>query len=147
MVVKGQRTEQPPETLAVVPAATGINQAATSSGFLSQVAAPSEAEGNGDVKGSSEPDRMPAYLALVRNLIQTNLVYPDEARKLRVHGSIHVRFDIDPEGTVSQGSIHFPDEQEPLSLRRGALQTLSAIGRFPPPPGGSITVEIPLRYK
>lgn len=105
---------------------------------------------NGDAAhGGPSPDRasrIDAYLIRIRDMIAKRLVYPPMARRLRLTGSVTVRFRIDDQGQPLADSILVTGGADQDILRDGATRTIRDIDDFPPPPEGAMTVEVPVRF-
>lgn len=102
--------------------------------------------GRGSGRGKAQEDVISPYMARIRQLIESHLVYPAQARQWGIQGTVHLQFDIAADGSVVSGTTVFA-EDDSVWLRQGASDTLSAIGAFPPPPTGRVTVKIPVTFK
>lgn len=60
-----------------------------------------------------EPPAFEDWRGAFNHFIETNLKYPESARKYKITGSVDVQFDIDPDGSVSN-----------VKVDRGLLKTL-----------------------
>lgn len=105
---------------------------------------------NGDAAHGGSPSdrasRIDAYLIRIRDMIARRLVYPPMARRLRLTGSVTVRFRIDDKGLPLADSILVTGGADQDILRDGATRTIRDIDDFPPPPEGAMTVEVPVRF-
>jgi protein TonB len=87
-----------------------------------------------------------AYLATIRKHIQESLVYPPAARRLGLAGQVRLRFTIEGDGRVAGDSLHIVGGSDASLLQDGAVETIRNIAAFPPPPAGSIGIEVPVLF-
>lgn len=101
-------------------------------------------EGDGAGSGAVGGDVMAAYLADVQARLQRNLIYPMRARKVGLHGTVHMRFTIRADGSVSEQSIvAIDDEQAPPLLVAGAIDTVRKTAlKAPPKPDIQLVVPV-----
>jgi TonB family protein len=66
------------------------------------------------------------------------------ARRRGIEGVVTVRLAIDAVGALEATSLV---GRPPEILARSARDAVAAAGPFPPPPGGRLQVEFPVRYE
>lgn len=101
--------------------------------------------GAGAGVGSGGADAMRAYLEEVRRRLQARLAVPAEARRLRLGGTVLVRFTVERDGSVPGDSMAVLSETGVAVLERAALETVARTAPFPPPPRPA-TVEVPVQF-
>ncbi len=95
--------------------------------------------------GSGGADAMRAYLEEVRRRLQARLAVPAEARRLRLGGTVLVRFTVERDGSVPGDSMAVLSGPGVAVLERAALETVARTAPFPPPPKPA-TVEVPVQF-
>lgn len=93
-----------------------------------------------------DPATVNAYLVTIRKHIQESLVYPPAARRLGLAGQVRLRFTIEDDGRVASDSLHIVGGSDASLLQTGAIETIRKIAAFPPPPTGSIGIEVPVLF-
>ncbi|TWA69983.1 TonB family protein [Azospirillum brasilense] len=88
---------------------------------------------------------MSVYLEEVRRRLQARLVVPAEARRLRLGGTVLVRFTVQRDGSVPGQSMAVLSGPGVAVLERAALETIARTAPFPPPPKPA-TVEVPVLF-
>ncbi|CAO3457652.1 hypothetical protein [Azospirillum argentinense] len=100
------------------------------------------ADAGGDGDGA---DAMRVYLEEVRRRLQARLAMPAEARRLRLGGTVLVRFTVRGDGSVPGESMAVLSGPGVAVLERAALETVARTAPFPPPPKPA-TVEVPVLF-
>ncbi|WP_114857187.1 TonB family protein [Azospirillum brasilense] len=95
--------------------------------------------------GSGGADAMRVYLEEVRRRLQVRLAVPAEARRLRLGGTVLVRFTVRGDGSVPGESMAVLSGPGVAVLERAALETVARTAPFPPPPKPA-TVEVPVLF-
>ncbi|TWA82962.1 protein TonB [Azospirillum brasilense] len=95
--------------------------------------------------GSGGADAMRVYLEEVRRRLQARLAVPAEARRLRLGGTVLVRFTVQGDGSVPGESMAVLSGPGVAVLERAALETVARTAPFPPPPKPA-TVEVPVLF-
>lgn len=91
------------------------------------------------------PD-MAAYLAEIRRRLQANLRVPDDARRMRLGGTVVVRFRVLADGRLDGGSLIILQPAALESLDRAALEAVQRSAPFPPPAAGAAVFEVPVVF-
>jgi TonB family protein len=95
-----------------------------------------------------EPTLMNEYLASLRNELQSRIVYPAEAKSLRLSGRVEIEFNVDRRGYLTE--ISLAQSCEHAVLNRAALHLAHLLGQVRPPPEeiarDSVRVVVPLQY-
>lgn len=109
---------------------------------------PSAEKGGADAPATAAAaaDGMNAYLAALRRRLQGNLVYPAEARRLRLAGAVVVRFAILADGSIAPGARVMRSGGTEL-LDEAALATVQRAAPFPPPPVPPTVIEVPVAFQ
>ncbi|TWH76542.1 protein TonB [Azomonas agilis] len=81
-----------------------------------------------------QADLIKQYLKTIRRLIQSNLIYPSEARRDGSQGIPVISFRIAADGSILSGSLRIARSSGHPALDRHALQAASASAPFIPPP-------------
>lgn len=89
---------------------------------------------------------MTVYLAELRRRLQAALAVPDEARRMRLGGSVLVRFRVQVDGRVDEGTLAILRPAALDSLNLGALDAVRRAAPFPPPPAGAAVIEVPVTF-
>ena len=84
-----------------------------------------------------------SYVDRIRAQVEARKRYPSMARRRGTEGVVLARFHLDEEGKVI--SI-WTDNAAASILSRSAREAVERAAPFPPPPHGSIVIEIPIRY-
>ncbi|CAO3382793.1 TonB family protein [Azospirillum argentinense] len=108
------------------------------SGGTANGSAPADAGGGG-------ADAMRVYLEEVRRRLQARLAVPADARRLRLGGTVLVRFTVRGDGSVPGESMAVLSGPGVAVLERAALETVARTAPFPPPPRPA-TVEVPVLF-
>ncbi|MFL7903838.1 TonB family protein [Azospirillum argentinense] len=95
--------------------------------------------------GGGGADAMRVYLEEVRRRLQARLAVPAEARRLRLGGTVLVRFTVQRDGSVPGESMAVLSGPGVAVLERAALETVARTAPFPPPPKPA-TVEVPVLF-
>jgi periplasmic protein TonB len=93
----------------------------------------------------TETERLNNYVRLLAKKIQTNLVYPDDARQGRLQGTATVSFTILPGGGIALDSLRVTASSGQPQLDASALKTVRSSLPFDPPPK-QITVAIGVAF-
>lgn len=89
-------------------------------------------------------DPLPRYVALVRARVDAQKRYPAMARQRSEEGLVLARLSIGPDGRLEGLEV---DRGGPLLLRRATRAAVEAAAPFAMPPGGSVLIEIPVRWR
>lgn len=114
--------------------ATGSGVAAVSS------APPGGAGGHGRGGG----DELAAYVARVRTLLARQQRYPALARRRGLEGEVLLRLRIGADGRLEDARA---EGAAPQLFARSALDATERVGRFPAPPQGTLSIEVPMRFR
>jgi periplasmic protein TonB len=87
-----------------------------------------------------------SYLASLRRRLQSHLSYPEEARRLRLGGSVLVRFHIRADGSLDDASLLLAEPPRVDLLGDGALRTVRQSAPFGAPPMGAMAIEVPIVF-
>lgn len=93
-------------------------------------------------------NRLPDYLAVVRNQVESHKDYPAFARQLRQQGTVTVRVTIAADGRLREAAVG--NSSGHPSLDKAALAAVRNSGKFRAPDDfglGAVTVDIPITYK
>lgn len=112
------------------------------SGGTANSPAPADADA---AAGGGGADAMRVYLEEVRRRLQARLAVPAEARRLRLGGTVLVRFTVRRDGSVQGDSLAVLSGPGIAVLERTALETVVRTAPFPPPPRPA-TVEVPVLF-
>ena len=82
----------------------------------------------------TEKELIELYVRLLAKKIQTNLVYPEEARQARLEGKATVSFAILSNGDIRPDSLAISASSGQALLDEGALRTVRSCLPFDPPP-------------
>ncbi len=88
---------------------------------------------------------MPAYLEEVRRRLQAKLAVPEEARRLRLGGTVLVRFAVGADGGVDAATITVLSGGGIAVLAQAAVAAVTRAAPFPPPPKPAL-VEVPVAF-
>lgn len=90
-------------------------------------------------------DRMDAYLARIRELIERERLYPRSARRQGIEGTATVRLTIAGSGTLAELSLSRSSGSP--SLDRAARRMVSEAAPFPAPPSqAAYTIALPIVF-
>jgi protein TonB len=141
VAVPAPQGETAPATPVSAPAGPGAAPFGAGAGTAS---GRGEGEGEGEGEGAREQ-----YLALVREAIARERVYPPAARSRAETGSVRVAFSVEPSGEITEVRIASPSVYG--TLNRAALEAVKRAGRVPPPPlslgRGPLRVELEVDYR
>lgn len=90
-------------------------------------------------------DEVNLYLAKLRETIQSNLRYPNIARKLNLEGECRVSFEICSNGEIKNAKIIGSTSRKVLDEE--ALKTLQRCVPFDAPPKEGMKIDIPILFK
>jgi periplasmic protein TonB len=93
----------------------------------------------------TEKELIELYVRLLAKKIETNLVYPDEARGARLQGTATVSFTILASGDIRSDSLAIIASSGQSKLDESALRTVRASVPFDPPPK-EITVSVGVTF-
>jgi protein TonB len=82
-----------------------------------------------------EADRMREYVKRLTKKVQSHLVYPDEGRKVGLHGNAKVSFTLAADGQIKPGTLTIAESSGQPRLDASALATVRASAPFERPPG------------
>ncbi len=85
-----------------------------------------------------------AYERQVAQIIRRNLLYPANARRRGIEGTVLVRFVIEDRGRAAD--IRIVESSGAPILDGNALETIMKCS-FPPPPGGSVELSLPITFR
>lgn len=83
------------------------------------------------------------YVSKIRAMVEAVKRYPSMARRRSIEGIVLTRFQIENSGAVVNITT---DNASASLLNRSARDAVKRAGPFPPPPNGTIWIEIPIRY-
>jgi protein TonB len=84
------------------------------------------------------------HFAYIRDLIMSQLVYPQQARRMRWSGRVTLSFIVHEDGSV--GSIRVVESSGFPLLDRSAMDTVRKVAPFPRPPT-SAEIVVPVNFK
>ncbi len=84
------------------------------------------------------------YLAIISGLLSRSIYYPVAARRSGTEGSVVAGFVVDESGVVK--SIEVTSTSGSSVLDGAALRIIERVSPLPPPPGGELSVELPLTF-
>ena len=87
---------------------------------------------------SSQPAKFPGGMAALQLLVTDSLIYPEEAKKQKIQGTVYVTFTIDATGEVSQPQV--TDGVHEL-LDKEALRFVSSLPTWVPAAKSGIPVD------
>ncbi|WP_448192612.1 TonB family protein [Azospirillum sp. sgz301742] len=90
-------------------------------------------------------DPMMAYLELVRRRLQARLAVPAEARRLRLGGTVVVRFAVAADGSVAETSLAVVSGSGAGFLTQAARTAVLDSAPLPMPPKAAI-IEVPVVF-
>lgn len=99
--------------------------------------------GGGALAGS---DAIAAYLREIRARLAAHLVFPAAARDLGLHGTVTVRFVIEPDGSLARESLAVEASSGSPILDRAAMATVDRAAPFPRPVSGSCAIRSPVVF-
>jgi periplasmic protein TonB len=141
---------QPPPSAALAPAtsapfAEAAPEVEERAGALASVGAgPAGLSGESDGAGPAAADALAAYIARLQRAIDAHKSYPPLARRRGIEGVVTVRLAIDALGGLEATALI---GRPPDILARSTRDAVAKAGPFPPPPGGRLQVEFPVRYE
>lgn len=91
--------------------------------------------------------RMARYFVRIRRLFQHRLMYPVSAEGKKLAGKAVVRFHMLEDGKIVPESIRLIDSSGQSELDQQALKTVKSIPFLPKPPGGAMTIDIPIIFR
>jgi periplasmic protein TonB len=94
--------------------------------------------------GAPSADALAAYIARLQRAIDAHKSYPPMARRRGIEGVVTVRLAIDALGGLEAAALV---GRPPDVLARSTRDAVAKAGPFPPPPGGRLQVEFPVRYE
>lgn len=106
--------------------------------------APAEPEPSQRVGTVNSENAANLYRNQVLEIIRKNLKYPGNARKRGIEGTVSVRFTI--HGSGSADDIKVVDSSGAALLDKVSLETIRR-SSFPPPPEGSMTLNVPITFR
>ncbi|PWC32016.1 TonB family protein [Azospirillum sp. TSO22-1] len=89
---------------------------------------------------------MTSYLAEIRRRLQANLQVPDDARRMRLGGTVVVRFRVRIDGRLDDGTLTVLQPAAMTSLDRSAVEAVQRSLPLPPPPAGAAVIEVPVVF-
>jgi TonB family protein len=92
------------------------------------------------------PNILETYLFKVREKIQENLRYPPLAKRLKLEGESVVGFEILDNGGVMESSCEIKSSSGHKTLDREAIETILSVLPFEAPPGGKISIVVPVAF-
>ena len=84
-----------------------------------------------------------SYVDQIRAQVEARKRYPSMARRRGTEGVVLARFHIDENGRLVSLST---DNAAASILSRSTREAVERAAPFPPPPHGSIVIELPIRY-
>jgi protein TonB len=137
---------EPAAAPAAAPASEAAAAPAPSEGGSAAVSsAPPGGAGSGGVSGrGASADEIAAYVARVRELLGRHKQYPPLARRRGLEGTILLALRIDGEGRVVSARA---EDGALQPFARSALDAIERVGRFPSPPSGALSIEVPMRFR
>lgn len=89
-------------------------------------------------------DEIAAYVSRVRAMLARHKQYPALARRRGLEGTVLLHLRIGADGQVE--SAHAANGA-PQLFARSALAAIDRAGRFPAPPRGPLSIEVPIRFE
>lgn len=87
----------------------------------------------------------PEWTAKVRQLLAAKQEYPRAAQMRGDEGTAKVKLDVAADGSVAAVELVQPSGSS--ALDREALSVPKKVGAFPAPPGGAVSLVVPLTWK
>jgi protein TonB len=88
-------------------------------------------------------DRIAAYMVQLTKRLQSNLIYPQEAKKKKIEGTSEVSFVITESGDVRQNTLAVKRSSGNAALDAAAMHTVVSSSPFLKPPRElSVSVEL-----
>ncbi|MGC6330436.1 energy transducer TonB [Rhizorhabdus sp. FW153] len=97
------------------------------------------------VAGAANAAATPEWTARIRQMIASKQDYPNAAQMRGDEGTAKVKLDVSDDGSVAAASIVQPSGS--ALLDKEALAAIKRVGNFPAPPGGAVSVVVPLTWK
>jgi protein TonB len=94
--------------------------------------------------GGGGADALAAYVARLQQAIDAHKSYPPMARRRGIEGVVTVRLAIDATGGLERTALV---GRAPEMLARSTREAVDRASPFPPPPGGPLQIEFPVRYE
>jgi protein TonB len=143
---EAERPSPPQETTASVPEQRP-EEAKTGAAGANNVAGATERQEGQTIKADpiTERELLRNYVTLLSKKVQSNLVYPDEARGARLQGVPVVSFTILPDGRIRPQTLKIETSSGMTKLDAAALKTITASAPFEPPPR-EMTVSIDVAF-
>ena len=91
-------------------------------------------------------DRIAAYMAQLTKLLQSNLIYPQDAKKKKVEGTSLVSFVITESGGIQPNTLVVKRSSGSAALDASALRTVAGSAPFQKPPK-ELNVSIELEFE
>jgi protein TonB len=154
--VKPPATKPPPRpVVAAVPTPAPVAPAAPAAVEPAPAEPAGPASGNGIGPVSSAPpsgaggrgaggDELAAYVSRVRALLARHKQYPSLAKRRGLEGTVLVRLRIAADGSIEDARA---ESDAPQLFARSALDAIERAGRFPAPPRGALSIEVPMRFR
>jgi len=94
--------------------------------------------------GGGGADALADYIARLQRAIDAHKSYPPMARRRGIEGVVTVRLAIDATGGLVRTALV---GRAPEMLARSTREAVDRASPFPPPPGGPLQIEFPVRYE
>lgn len=132
----------PNPVAAPAPEEPGAEHAGPATGAgLAPVSSPPPAGAGGAGAGG---DEIAAYVSRVRALLARHKEYPALARRRGLEGTVLLHLRIGADGRVERARAA---NGAPQPFAKSALAAIDRAGRFPAPPRGPLSIEVPIRFR
>ena len=139
-------TTNAPDALPLPQSASTEHKESSQSGARPQAGADSEQQQQRIAVHNDMNDRIAAYMAEVTKRLQSNLIYPPDAKKKRIEGTTLVSFAITESGGIQPNTLAVKRSSGSAALDAAALRTVASSAPFQKPPR-ELNVSIELEFE
>ncbi len=136
-----------PSSAAATREEAGADHAGAAAAGTTDVSSVSSAPPGGTGEAGLGPGRRDAvadYIAEIRALLMRHQRYPSIARRRGLEARVLLRVRIAADGRLETVAT---DGAAPQLFAKSALAAVERAGRFPVPPHGALSVEVPMRFR
>jgi protein TonB len=135
-----------PDSLRLPLTASSPREVSNSSGARPQAGADTAQPQQRIAAHNDMNDRIAAYMAQLTKLLQSNLIYPQDAKKKKIEGTSLVSFVIAESGEIQPNSLVVKRSSGSAALDASALRTVASSAPFQRPPK-ELNVSIELEFE
>ena len=135
-----------PEAMRLPQAASTPYEDSNLSGARAQAGADTQQPQQTIAVHSDMNDRIAAYMAQLTRHLQSNLIYPQDAKKKRIEGTSLVSFVISESGGIQPNTLVVKRSSGSAALDASALRTVASSAPFQKPPR-ELNVSIELEFE